>query len=59
MNNLLRLYRTRNDLQHSSMDVEADQVHADIELVDKTVGGFVKSYLTWLQRYDAQILPKR
>lgn len=59
VNNLMRLYRTRNELQHSSLDVQADQVHADIELISKTVGDFVKSYLSWLERYDVQILPTR
>jgi hypothetical protein len=56
---LLRLYRTRNELQHASVDVEADQIHDDIVLLQKTLGRFAKSYVEWLERHDIWLLPRR
>jgi hypothetical protein len=54
---LLRLYRTRNELQHASLDVEAAQVHDDVVLLQKTLGRFASSYVKWLERHDVQLLP--
>jgi hypothetical protein len=54
---LKRLHGTRNELQHASLDVQADDVHAAVELLDKTIGRLATSYVTWLDRYDVQILP--
>jgi hypothetical protein len=56
---LVRLNRTRNHLQHTSLDVQADELHADIELLLKTLKRLVKSYVAWLARHNVQLLPKR
>ena len=56
---LKRLYQTRNELQHASLDVQADEVHAAIELLDKTIGRLVTSYVKWLDRYEVRIVPAR
>jgi hypothetical protein len=56
---LVRLNRTRNHLQHASLDVQADELHADIELLLKTLKRLVKSYVEWLERHDVQLLPRR
>jgi hypothetical protein len=56
---LVRLNRTRNHLQHASLDVQADELHADIELLLKSLKRLVKSYVEWLARHDVQLLPKR
>jgi len=57
MDVLLRLYRTRNALQHSSPGVQANDLREDIELLQKTLVRFVKSYLDWLKRYEVHIVP--
>jgi hypothetical protein len=56
---LRRLYRTRNELQHASLDVEADQVADDVVLLQKTLGRFAKSYVEWLERHEIWLLPGR
>jgi hypothetical protein len=56
---LVRLYRTRNELQHASLDVQADQIHDDVVLLQKTLGRFAKSYVEWLERHDVRLLPGR
>jgi hypothetical protein len=56
---LIRLNRTRNRLQHASLDVQADELHADIELLLRTLKALVKSYVEWLGRHGIQLLPKR
>ncbi len=56
---LLRLYRTRNELQHASLNVEAAQVHDDVVLLQKTLGRFASSYVKWLERHDVHLLPAR
>ncbi len=56
---LLRLYRSRNELQHASLDVQADQVREDVLLLQKTLGRFAKSYVEWLERHDIRLLPDR
>jgi hypothetical protein len=50
-------YQTRNELQHALLDVQVDEVHAAIELLNKTIGRLVTSYIKWLDRYDVRILP--
>jgi hypothetical protein len=56
---LIRLNRTRNSLQHASFDVQADEMHADTELLLKTLKRLVTSYVKWLARHDIQLLPNR
>lgn len=55
----LRLYRTRNDLQHASLDAQADEVYNDIVLLQKTLARFARSYMRWLDGHGAQLLPQR
>ncbi|HTW43530.1 MAG TPA: hypothetical protein VMD79_14585 [Solirubrobacteraceae bacterium] len=45
------LYRTRNRLQHSSPDIEADEVHRQVRLLLRHLPRFVESYLAWLQKH--------
>jgi hypothetical protein len=52
---LKRLYGTRNELQHASPGVEADQVFDDVQLLLRTLGGFVDSYVAWLKRHGVTI----
>jgi hypothetical protein len=49
------LYRTRNRLQHSSPDMQADELHAQVRLLLGHLPRFVKSYLAWLQTYDVEL----
>jgi hypothetical protein len=56
---LIRLNRTRNRLQHASIDLHADELHADIELLVKTLKRLAGSYVTWLAHHDVHLLPKR
>jgi uncharacterized protein YutE (UPF0331/DUF86 family) len=53
------LYRTRNDLQHASLDVQADEVYDEIVLLQKTLARFATSYVRWLDGHDIQPLPLR
>lgn len=46
----IELYRTRNRLQHSSPDVEADEVHRQVLLLLRHLPQLVKSYLAWLEK---------
>jgi hypothetical protein len=55
---LIRLNRTRNRLQHASFDVQADEMHADTELLLKTLKRLVTSYVKWLAGHGIQLLPK-
>jgi hypothetical protein len=49
------LYATRNRLQHSSPDVEADEVHRQVRVLLKHLPGFVKSYVAWLEIHDVRL----
>jgi hypothetical protein len=55
---LIRLCRTRNDLQHASLDVQADQVYDDIVLLRKTLARLARSYVVWMERHDVHLLPR-
>lgn len=55
---LRRLYRTRNDLQHESLDAQADEVYDDIVLLQKTLARFAKSYVAWVESQGVQLLPQ-
>jgi hypothetical protein len=46
------LYRTRNRLQHSSPDIQADEVHTQARLLLSHLPRLLKSYLAWLQKHD-------
>ena len=49
------LYRTRNRLQHSSPDIQADEVHRQTRLLLGHLPRFVESYLAWLEKYDLEL----
>ncbi len=49
------LYRTRNRLQHSSPDIEADEVHRQVRLLLRHLPRFVKSYIAWLQTHGVEL----
>jgi hypothetical protein len=48
---LKRLYAMRNELQHASPGVEADEVYDDVVLLTKTLARFAKSYVEWLKQH--------
>jgi hypothetical protein len=48
------LYRTRNGLQHSSPDIEADEVHRQVRLLLRHLPKLVDSYLTWLGSHGVE-----
>ena len=48
------LYRTRNRLQHSSPDIDADEVHRQVRLLLRHLPRFVESYLAWLEKHDVE-----
>lgn len=54
---LVRLYRTRNRLQHASLDVQADEMYDDVKLLRQALRTFVKSYVAWLAGHGLEILP--
>lgn len=45
------LYRTRNRLQHSSPDIQADEVHRQARLLLRHLPRLVESYLAWLEKH--------
>jgi hypothetical protein len=51
----VELYRTRNRLQHSSPDVEADEIHRQVLLLLRHLPRFVKSYVAWLQKHGIEL----
>jgi hypothetical protein len=51
----IELYRTRNRLQHSSPDIEADEVHRQVSLLLRHLPRFVKSYIAWLQQHGIEL----
>jgi hypothetical protein len=53
---LKRLYGMRNELQHASPGVAAEEVYDEIVLLTKTLARFAKSYVTWLQRHDIPLI---
>jgi uncharacterized protein YutE (UPF0331/DUF86 family) len=56
---LKRLYRTRNELQHASLEVQAEDVYDDVVLLQKALARFAKSYVQWLEAHGAQLFPRR
>jgi hypothetical protein len=49
------LYRTRNRLQHSSPDIQADEVHRQVRLLLRHLPRFVASYLAWLEKHNIEL----
>jgi len=49
------LYRTRNRLQHSSPDIDADEVHRQVRLLLAHLPRLVESYLAWLERHEVEL----
>jgi hypothetical protein len=49
------LYRTRNRLQHSSPDIQADEVHRQVRRVLRHLPRFVESYLAWLEENNVKL----
>jgi hypothetical protein len=49
------LYRTRNRLQHSSPDIQADEVHRQVRRLLRHLPRFVESYLAWLGKHDVEL----
>jgi hypothetical protein len=51
----IELYRTRNRLQHSSPDMQADELHAQVHLLLGHLPRLVKSYLAWLHTHGIEL----
>lgn len=51
----IELYRTRNRLQHSSPDLEADEVHRQVRVVLRHLPRLLKSLLAWLEHHELQL----
>lgn len=51
----IELYRTRNRLQHSSPDIEADEVHRQVRLLLRHLPRFIKSYIIWLGEHGIEL----
>ena len=49
------LYRTRNHLQHASPDVQADEVHRQVNLLVGHLPRLLKSYLQWLKQQGLEL----
>jgi hypothetical protein len=49
------LYRTRNQLQHASPDIQADVVHRQVRLLLGHLPRFVKSYIAWLAKRGVKL----
>lgn len=49
------LYRTRNRLQHSSTDVQANEVHRQVRLLLRHLPRLVESYLAWLEKHNVEL----
>lgn len=49
------LYRTRNRLQHSSPDIQADEVHRQVRLLLRHLPRLVESYLAWLEKHNIEL----
>lgn len=49
------LYVTRNGLQHASPDVPAAEVHRQVKLLLRSLPGFVRSFVTWLEQHGVEL----
>jgi uncharacterized protein YutE (UPF0331/DUF86 family) len=52
----VELYRTRNAIQHASPDIEADEIHRQVQVLLGHLPGFVKRYVAWLERHGVDLL---
>lgn len=53
---LTELYGMRNELQHASPGVEANDVYDMFVLLPKTLGRFAKSYVEWLHGHGVPLV---
>jgi uncharacterized protein YutE (UPF0331/DUF86 family) len=49
------LYVTRNVLQHASTDIQAGEVHRHVKLLLRSLPGFVRSFVSWLERRGVEL----
>lgn len=49
------LYHTRDRLQHSSPDVEPDELHRQVRLLLRHLPRLMRSYVGWLRRYGVEL----
>jgi hypothetical protein len=49
------LYRTRNRLQHSSPDIEADELHRQVRLLLRHLPRLIKSFVAWLETHGIEL----
>lgn len=56
---LRKLSRLRNDLQHASPTVQADEAREGIEALYRALPGIAKQALAWLERHGVRVLPSR
>jgi hypothetical protein len=49
------LYRTRNRLQHSSPDIQADEVHRQVSRLLRHLPRLVESYIAWLAKSGVEL----
>jgi uncharacterized protein YutE (UPF0331/DUF86 family) len=56
---LIRLYRTRNRLQHASPDIQADEVHEQVTVLLRTLPRLMSSFATWMSRHDVDLFESR
>lgn len=45
-----KIYGLRNALQHASSEVQAAEVHRHVKVLLRHLPGFVRSYVSWLER---------
>jgi hypothetical protein len=57
VNHLLEILfaAARNELQHASPGVEPGQVFEDVQLLLRTIGGFIDSCIAWLERHGVPL----
>jgi uncharacterized protein YutE (UPF0331/DUF86 family) len=53
---LLRLVRVRNALQHASLDVGAEQARDAVELLRSSFRDLLRAYVVWLRRHGVDLL---
>jgi hypothetical protein len=52
---LTKIYRTRNALQHASTDIQAGEVHKYVKLLLRSLPGFVRSFVSWLEQRGVEL----
>jgi uncharacterized protein YutE (UPF0331/DUF86 family) len=51
----LKIYGTRNALQHASSEVHATEVHRHVKLLLRHLSGFMRSFVAWLARHGIEL----